>query len=58
MKTITITILLCVASYAATAKYVANSKRLSSFELAVSCSNEADPKAQRVGTLLIVSCGQ
>ena len=42
----------------AESKYVLSSKRLSSTEVALSCSNGADPTGQKVGQTVIISCGR
>ena len=52
------TILLALFAANAESKYVINSKRLSTREVAISCNNGGDPTGMKVGDTLIISCGK
>jgi hypothetical protein len=59
MKTLTLALILTLAAIAgAESKYVLNSKRLSTSDLAVSCNNGGYPTGTKFGDTLIISCGR
>lgn len=60
MKTVAIAALVLLAMIVgqAESKYILSSKRLSSTEVALSCSNGADPTGRKIGETVIISCGK
>jgi hypothetical protein len=42
----------------AESKYILTTKRLSSTEVGLSCSNGADPTGRKIGNTVIISCGK
>jgi hypothetical protein len=59
MRTTLLAVALLLASGSqASSKYILGAKRLSTTEIAISCSNGGDPTGQIIGQTLIISCGQ
>ena len=61
MKTlITLAAVIALAQVSGTAesKNILSGKRLSTTEVALSCSNGADPTGRKIGNTVIISCGR
>jgi hypothetical protein len=57
MKTLVILSLLA-SSYGPRPESIIKTSHLSSTEIAVSCKNGADPTGQKIGDVLLISCGK
>ncbi len=57
-KWLLLIITLVITTGSAAEKYIANTKRLSSTEIAISCANGGDPTGTKIGNTLIISCGK
>jgi hypothetical protein len=57
-KTLAILLLVCGAAMATESKYILATKRISSTDIAITCSNSGDPTGHKIGDVLIISCGQ
>lgn len=59
MKTLIVfALLLAVGIATAESKFILNAKRLSTGEIGITCANGGDPTGQKIGDVLIISCGK